>query len=214
MGSGKTLLKKRIVAVKRTYQINKQWALPKFKAAAKKSQHETQLGLPLPEVMTMISRGLMSIALAMLIKLAQGMMDWEVEELVGPKSRAPAERQLQRWSQQQGYCVVNGQKVPLQRPRVRDKQRKVPLGSYEALPQASILNEAIGRFQNLQIFPSLIFNTLPIIFPPTLNVPCHTFNEKARAICIQHEKNQKPPGRAAEDALPSRRLHTCIKVRE
>ena len=132
--------------MKRTYQINKQGALRKFKAAAQKSQQEIQFALPLPEVMTMISRGLMSIALAMLIKLAEGMMDWEVEELVGPKGRGQAERPLQRWGKQRGYCVVNGQKVPLERPRVRDKrQREVPLGSYEALQQASLLDEAIWR---------------------------------------------------------------------
>jgi transposase-like protein len=132
--------------VKKRYQINKERALQQFKAAAQKSQQEIQLVLPLPEVMTMVSRGLMNIALAMLIKLAEGMMNWEVEELVGPKNRAPAERQLQRWGKQQGYCVVNGQKVPLQRPRLRDKrQREVPLGSYEAIQQASLLDEAIWR---------------------------------------------------------------------
>ena len=132
--------------MKRRYQINKQRALQQFKAAAQESPQEIQLALPLPEVMTMVSRGLMNIALAMLIKLAEGMMNWEVEELVGPKSQAQAERQLQRWGKQRGYCVVNGQKVPLQRPRVRDKrQREVPLGSYEALQRASLLDEAIWR---------------------------------------------------------------------
>jgi len=86
--------------VKRTYQINKQRSLQQFKAAAEKSQQEIQLALPLPEVLTMISRGLINIALAMLIKLAEGRINWEVEELVGPQTQARAERPLQRWGKQ------------------------------------------------------------------------------------------------------------------
>lgn len=130
--------------MKKRYQINKQRALQEFKAAAQKSQQEIQVALPLPEVVTMIGRGLMSIALTMLIKLAEGMMDWEVAELVGPKNQAQTNRQMQRWGKQPGYCVVNGQKVPLKRPRVRDKrQRERPLGSYEALQQASLMDEAV-----------------------------------------------------------------------
>ena len=130
--------------MKKRYQINKERALQQFKAAAQKSQQEIQLALPLPEVVTMISRGLMNVAMVVLIKLAEGMMNWEVAELVGPKSQGQADRQLQRWGKQPGYCVVKGQKVPLERPRVRDKrQREIPLGSYEALQQASLLDEAI-----------------------------------------------------------------------
>jgi transposase-like protein len=49
-----------------------------------------------------------------------------------------------RWGQQAGYCVVGGQKVPLQKPRVRSvRKREVPLGSYEMLQQASLMEEAV-----------------------------------------------------------------------
>lgn len=132
--------------MKRKYQINKQRALQKFKAAAQESQQEIQLALPLPELVTMISRGLMNVAMAVLIKVAEEMMNWEVGQLVGPKNQTQVERAFERWGKQQGYCVVNGQKVPLTRPRVRDKRhREVPLGSYQALQQASLLDEAIQR---------------------------------------------------------------------
>ena len=132
--------------MKKRYQINKQRALQKFRAAAQESQQEIQLALPLPEVVTMISRGLMNVAMAVLIKLAEEMMNWEVGQLVGPKNQTQVEREFERWGKQRGYCVVNGQKVPLTRPRVRDKrQREVPLGSYQALQQASLLDEAIWR---------------------------------------------------------------------
>jgi transposase-like protein len=130
--------------VKRTYQINKERALRKFNAAAKKAQQEIQFALPLPEVMTLIGQGLMNLALFAFTKLAEGMMNWEVEELAGAKNQAQQNRHCVRWGKQPGYCVVSGQKVPLQRPRVRDtRQREIPLGSYETLQRASLLDEAV-----------------------------------------------------------------------
>ena len=40
--------------------------------------------------------------------------------------------------------MVGGQKVPLERPRVRDvRQREVALGSYEMLQQASLIEESV-----------------------------------------------------------------------
>jgi putative transposase len=132
--------------VKRKYQINQERALQKFKAAAKKSEQEIQLALPIAEAVAMLSHGLMNVAMAVFIKVAEGMMNWEVDQLAGPRHQVQLNREWQRWGKQKGYCVVSGQKVPLQRPRVRDKrQREVPLGSYQALQQASLLEEAIWR---------------------------------------------------------------------
>jgi putative transposase len=130
--------------VKRTYQIDKERARQQFNAAAKKTEHEIQIALPLPEVMALISQGLMNVALFAFTKLAEGMMSWEVQERVGAKNQAQPEREFVRWGRQPGYCVVSGQKVPLQRPRVRDtRKREVPLGSYETLQRASLLEEAV-----------------------------------------------------------------------
>lgn len=65
---------------------------------------------------------------------------------MGAKNQPQPERDKVRWGKQSGYCVVGGQKVPLQRPRVRDvRQREVPLGSYEMLQQASLMEEAIWQ---------------------------------------------------------------------
>jgi transposase-like protein len=86
----------------------------------------------------------MHLALTAFTKVAEEMMRWEVAREVGPKSRADPERQKSRWGTQSGYCVVGGQKVPLQRPRIRDvRQREVPLGSYEMLQQASLMEDSV-----------------------------------------------------------------------
>jgi transposase-like protein len=55
-------------------------------------------------------------------------------------------RQNVRWGAQTGYCVVAGQKVPLERPRVRDvRSREVPLGSYEMLQQGSLMEDSVWQ---------------------------------------------------------------------
>jgi putative transposase len=130
--------------VKKTYQIAKKRATDRFRQEASDPNAQIQFALPLPEVLNLVQEGLMNLALAAFTKLAEEMMRWEVEKLVGPKNKLEASRQNVRWGSQPGYCVVAGQKVPLDRPRVRDvRKREVPLGSYEVLQQASLMEDAV-----------------------------------------------------------------------
>lgn len=132
--------------MKKTYQIEKQRAKERFRAEAGSSQEQIQFALPLPEVLQMVQEGLMKLALTAFQQLAEALMRWEVGRLVGPKNRADPGRQQTRWGAQTGYCVVGGQKVPLARPRVRDKRsREVVLGSYEMLQQASLLEDSVWQ---------------------------------------------------------------------
>lgn len=130
--------------MKKQYQIDKQRAAQQFRNKASASQEQIQFALPLPEVLKLAQQGLMQLALAAFIGLAEELMEWEVGGLAGPKNRAEAERENSRWGSQTGYCVVGGQKVPLQRPRVRDvRNREVPLGSYEMLQRASLMEDSV-----------------------------------------------------------------------
>ena len=130
--------------MKKPYQIDKQRAAQQFREQASAVMDPLQLAIPLAEVMALVQQGLMSLALDAFTQLAEQMMQWDVEGLVGPKNQANADCKNVRWGTQRGYCVVGGEKVPLQRPRVRDKrQREVPLGSYELLQQASLMEESV-----------------------------------------------------------------------
>jgi transposase-like protein len=132
--------------MKKTYQINKQKALKTFREASEAAQTPIQLVMALPELVKMAQQGLMSMALSVFMQIAQEMMNWDVSQLVGPKNQAQGDRENYRWGSEQGYCVVGGQKVPLKRPRVRDKrQREVALGSYEMLQQASLMDDAVWK---------------------------------------------------------------------
>jgi hypothetical protein len=49
-------------------------------------------------------------------------------------SRPSPERKANRWGTERGYCVVMGQKVPVERPRVRSTDdREIRLGSFGEL---------------------------------------------------------------------------------
>ena len=130
--------------MKKRYQIDKQSAVQQFRERAGASQQQLQLALPLPEILALVQQGLMNLAVAAFTKLAQEMMQWEVTSLVGRKNQANQQRDMFRWGSENGYCVIAGQKVPLQRPRVRNtRQREVALGSYEMLQRASILDDSV-----------------------------------------------------------------------
>src|ERR687895_1051586 len=71
-------------------------------------------------------------------------MEEEVKQLVGERNRPMAERTATRWGSERGYCVVMGQKVPLERPRVRTiDDREVRLGSYEMFHGGEPLTETV-----------------------------------------------------------------------
>ena len=130
--------------MKRTYQIDKQRALQQFRRAAAQSGEKIQLVFPLAEVLRLVQQGLMKLALEAFTLLSEEMMKREASFLAGPKNKADDSRTMMRWGTQAGYCVVGGQKVPLKRPRIRDvRKREVPLGSYEMLQKASLMDDAV-----------------------------------------------------------------------
>jgi len=132
--------------MKKQYQIDKQRAVQQFRRLTAQEDQAIQLVIPLEEVVDLVQRGLMNLALNMFTQVAEGVMDREVTALVGPRNRADPDRDRMRWGSERGHCVGGGQKVPLQRPRVRDTRKKeVPLGSYELLQRASLMEESVWQ---------------------------------------------------------------------
>lgn len=78
------------------------------------------------------------------LQLIQLLMEEEVKQLVGERSQPSAERTANRWGSERGYCVVMGQKVPIERPRVRTTDdREVRLGSYALFHRGEPLTETV-----------------------------------------------------------------------
>jgi transposase-like protein len=76
--------------------------------------------------------------------LIQLLMEEEVRHLVGERSQTMPERTANRWGSERGYCVVMGQKVALERPRVRSTEdREIRLGSYAMFHRGEPLTETV-----------------------------------------------------------------------
>ena len=78
-----------------------------------------QMVLPMAEMIGWLRNGVGELIRQAGLQLISLMMEEEVRERVGDRSRPNAGRTMNRWGKERGYCVVMGQKVPIERPRVR-----------------------------------------------------------------------------------------------
>ena len=102
--------------------------------------------LPLAEMIGWLRKGVGELIRQAGLQLMDLMMQEEVRSLAGEPYQRHAERTATRWGSERGYCVVMGQKVPMQRPRVRNADDKeVRLGSYEMFHRGEPLTERCGR---------------------------------------------------------------------
>ena len=130
--------------MKKTYQIESQRAVKQLEAMAATGNRSVQMVLPLTEMLGWLRKGVGELARQAGLQLIDLLMQEEVLELVGERSQRQTERKANRWGSERGYCVVMGQKVPIQRPRVRTTDDKeVRLGSYEMFHRGEPLTETV-----------------------------------------------------------------------
>src|SRR5881409_684981 len=130
--------------MKKPYQIEAQRAVKQFAEMAADGNPSVQMVLPLAEMVGWLRKGVGELIRQAGLQLMDLMMQEEVRELVGKRSEQQAERTANRWGSERGYCVVMGQKVPIQRPRVRTTDDKeVRLGSYEMFHRGEPLTETV-----------------------------------------------------------------------
>jgi len=78
------------------------------------------------------------------LELMKLVMDEEVRHLAGERYEQHDGRQAQRWGTENGYCVIDGQKVPIERARLRNSEkREVRLGSYEMFRRGTPVGEQV-----------------------------------------------------------------------
>ena len=130
--------------MKKPYQIETQRAVKQLEAMAADGNLAVQMVLPMAEMVGWLRKGVGELIRQAGLQLMELLMQEEVRELVGERSRRQSERTANRWGSEQGYCVVMGQKVPVERPRVRTTDdREVRLGSYEMFHRGEPLTETV-----------------------------------------------------------------------
>lgn len=131
--------------MKKRYQKDKQEAVGRFEAWTAQQDKTVKLSLPRGEVAELAQQSLGELMRRVGKLLIETVMEEEVEDLVGERSKPNEGRQAYRWGSESGYCIVDGQRVPIDRPRVRSRvhNREIPLGSYALFQKASLVEETV-----------------------------------------------------------------------
>ncbi len=130
--------------MKKPYQIESQRAVKRLEEMATDGNPAVQLVLPMAEALGWLKQGVGELIRQAGVQIIGLVMEEEVRELVGERSQPQAERKANRWGSERGFCVVMGQKLPIERPRVRSTEhREVQLGSYELFHRGEPLTETV-----------------------------------------------------------------------
>ena len=118
--------------MKKPYQIEAQRAVRQLEEMAADENPAVQMVLPMAEMVGWLRQGVGALIRQAGLRVMELLMEEEVRERVGERSQPQPDRTANRWGKERGFCVVMGQKVPIDRPRVRTTDdQEVRLGSYE-----------------------------------------------------------------------------------
>jgi putative transposase len=105
-----------------------------------------QLPMPLVEVWEELQARVEQLAGEAGLKILHGILEEEVRQRVGPPHRPDPAAGAVRWGRQPGYVIFGGQKIPLERPRVRTREgQEVELESYGKLQQDGRMQRAVAE---------------------------------------------------------------------
>jgi transposase-like protein len=105
-----------------------------------------RLPLPLVEVWEELQAEVERLTGAAGLEILRAILEDEVSRRVGPPYRPAPGSGNRRWGQQPGYVVFAGQKIPLQRPRVRTRAgEEVELENYRRLQQDGRMQRAVAE---------------------------------------------------------------------
>src|SRR5713226_3401234 len=136
--------KKERVAMKRRYQIEQQRAVQQFRRIANEQNPNIQMILPLADIVGLLQQGVGNLLRQAGLELMHLVMDQEVKSLAGERHQQHEGRRAHRWGKEDGYCVVDGQKVPIQKTRLRTPdKREQRLGSYELFQRSGPLQAGV-----------------------------------------------------------------------
>jgi transposase-like protein len=130
--------------MKKPYQIDAQRAVKQLEAMAAEGNPAVQMVLPMAEMVGWLREGVGALIRQAGLRVMELLMEEEVRERVGERSQPRPDRTANRWGKERGFCVVMGQKVPIERPRVRTTDdQEVRLGSYEMFHRGEPLTETV-----------------------------------------------------------------------
>jgi len=108
---------------------------------------EIQLVLDPAEAVAMLQDSMTDFATEMGLKVARLLLDDEVNQRCGFRYERVPERQVTRYGRQRGVVVIAGQKLPVERPRIRYTQRcgEAELENYACLQSPEAMPQSVLR---------------------------------------------------------------------
>jgi transposase-like protein len=117
--------------MKKAYQIDERRAIEKFRSHLLNDDGAIQMILPLAEIAQQLRHGVGKFLLQSQLQLLTLIMENEVDGMTGPRYGRDTAKEVQRWGYEDGSVVIDGQKVPVRRPRARGQEGDEKIGSYE-----------------------------------------------------------------------------------
>jgi len=107
---------------------------------------EVRLPLPLVEVWEELQADVERLAGEAGLQILSAILQDEVRQRVGPPYRPDPASGARRWGSQPGYVVFGGQKIGIERPRVRTQEgQEVELENYRRLQQDGRMQRAVAE---------------------------------------------------------------------
>jgi putative transposase len=130
--------------LKQRYQIEPQRAVQQFRRIAAEQNRNIQMILPLADIVALLQEGVGNLLRQAGLELMHLVMEEEVKSLAGERHQQHEARRAHRWGKEDGYCVVDGQKVPIRRTRLRTAERREQrLGSYELFQRSAPMQASV-----------------------------------------------------------------------
>jgi putative transposase len=130
--------------MKKQYQMEQQRAVQQFRRIAMEQNPDIQMILPLAEIVGLLQQGVGNLLRETGLALMQTVMDEEVRHLAGERHQQHEGRRAHRWGKEDGYCVVDGQKVPIRKTRLRTPdKREQRLGSYQLFQRSGPMQAGV-----------------------------------------------------------------------
>jgi len=130
--------------MKKPYQIAAGRAVQRVRQWAEEKNPVVQLMLPMIEILALAKQGAGELVREAGLRMILLAIQQEADALTGARHERGRDRQALRWSREDGFVVVDGQKVSIERRRLRSKNGgAVRLGTYELFQQTRTLGDAL-----------------------------------------------------------------------
>jgi hypothetical protein len=87
-----------------------------------------QMVLPMAEMVGWLHQGVGALIRQAGMRVMELLMEEKVREWMGERSQPQPDRTANRWGKERGFCVVMGQKVPIERRACAPPTTRSPVG--------------------------------------------------------------------------------------